>query len=106
MIDIGTVLKHLDDTVDEHTLQVKEYGLRFITADGRLRTLIGRKNVKSPKQGKRAPLDPRGGITWNLKRNSTLLMHDNHISQPRAIKVPTIVQFKHHGSNVWHKVFH
>lgn len=106
MIDIGSVLKRFDDTVDERTLRVKEYGIRFITADGRLRTLIGRKNVRSPKQGLRKPLDERGGISWNLKRNGTLLLHDSRIDKPRAVKVATITHFKDFESNTWHNVFH
>lgn len=106
MIDIGTVLKRFDDTVDERTLQVKEYGIRFITADGRLRTLIGRKNVKSPKAQLRSDLNTRGGVTWNLKRNGTMLVEDSAIKQPRAVKVAMITHFKDFESNVWHKVFH
>ncbi len=105
-IDIGTVLNHFDDTVDERTSEVKEYGIRFITVDGRVRTMRARKNVKSPKRQLRAPLSNRGGITWNLKRNGTLLAHDLDIDEPRTVKVATIIGFKDFKTTTWLNVFH
>lgn len=102
-IDIGTVLRKLDDTVDEHTIEVKEFGLRFITADGRLRTMRCRKNVKAPQQPRKGN---RGGVTWNLKRNAALLVQDLDQDQPRSLKFPTICGFKDFKSNQWLRVFH
>lgn len=106
MIDIGTVLRHFDDTVDEHDLTVKEYGIRFITSDGRLRTMQGRKNVKAPKQGLKRELSERGRTMFNLKRNGTMLIHDSEINEPRAVKVAGITQFKNFNSTQWINVFH
>ena len=106
MIDIGSVLKRIDDTVDERTLRVKEYGLRFITADGRLRTIIGRKNVKGLKQKADTSKNPRGKFRYNLKRNNTLLFHDDAIDRPTTIKVACITHFKGFEENTWQKVFH
>lgn len=105
-IDIGTVLRHFDDTVDEHDLTVKNYGIKFITADGRLRTMRARKNVRSPKQQLRAPLNARGRVMYNLKRNGTMLVHDLEINQPRSVKVAAICFFADHGSKQFHRVFH
>jgi hypothetical protein len=105
-IDIGTVLNKFDDTVDEVSSIVKEYGIRFITADGRLRTMRGRKNVKSPKQQLDKPLDPRGGVQWNLQANGTMLVHDLDIAEPRACKVAMFCGFKDFNSSTWLTVFH
>jgi hypothetical protein len=105
-IDIGTVLNKFDDTVDELNLQVKEYGLRFITADGRLRTIRARKNVKAPKQQLREPLQSKGRVMFNLKRNGTILLEDLDIHEPRAVKVAMITHFKDFKSTSWLPVFH
>jgi hypothetical protein len=105
-IDIGSVLNHFDDTVDVSNSAVKEYGIRFITSKGCVRTMRARKNVKSPKQQLRKPLDPRGGVTWNLKRNGTMLVHDLDLDQPRAVKTATVFGFKDFKSNTWLNVTH
>lgn len=104
-IDIGTVLKKFDDTVDELDQSVKEYGIRFITSDGRLRTMRARKNVKEPKR-LRQQLSPRGGVRWNLKRAGTMLVQDLDINEPRAVKVAMICGFRDFNSNQWLNVFH
>jgi hypothetical protein len=106
MIDIGSVLRHFDNTVDEMDLTVKEYGIRFITADGRLRTMRARKNVKEPKRGLRQPLENKGKVLFNLKRNGTMLLQDLDVNEPRAVKVAAICQFKESNSQEWHNVFH
>lgn len=106
VIDIGTVLNHFDDTVDEQDLTVKEYGIRFITADGRLRTMRARKNVKSPKQQLRAPHQERGKGLYSLKRNGTMLVHDLDANEPRAVKVATFCAFKDFNSSTWLTVRH
>lgn len=105
-IDIGSVLKRFDDTVDEHDLTVKDYGIKFITADGRLRTMRCRKNVKSPKQQLRGPLSERGKMKYNLKRAGTMLVHDLAIDQPRSVKVSAICFFADHNSKQYSRVFH
>lgn len=104
-IDIGSVLHRFDDIVGED-LQVKNHAVRFITADGRLRTLSGRKHVKSPRRQLRAPLQPKGRVLYNLKYHGTLLLHEEATAQPRAVKVATITHFKEHNTNTWLTVFH
>jgi hypothetical protein len=106
VFDIGTVLNKFDDTVDEINSTVKEYGIRFITADGRVRTMRARKNVKAPTQQLSKPLEKRGKQTFHLKRNGTMLMHDLDISEPRFVKVATIFAFKDFNSSTWHNVRH
>lgn len=105
-IDIGTVLKKFDDTVDEVDQTVKEYGVRFITANGTLRTMRARKNVKYPKQQLRAPLAAKGRTLFNLKRNGTMLVEDMDLQEPRAVKVAMITHFKDFNSTTWASVFH
>lgn len=105
-IDIGTVLNKFDDTYDELDFKVKAYGIRFITADGRVRTMRARKNVKSPQQQLRAPLQERGKQMFNLKLHGTMLVHDLDIDEPRTVKVATIFGFKDFQSTTWHNVRH
>jgi hypothetical protein len=106
VIDIGTVLNKLNDTVDEHDSTVKEYGIRVMTADGRLRTMRCRKNVKSPKQQLRSALDPRGKVMFNLKRNGTLLVQDLDLDEPRSPKVAFIYHFRDFNETTWSRVRH
>jgi hypothetical protein len=107
VIDIGTVLNKLDDTVDEQLNTVKQYGLQFITADGRLRTMLCRKNVKSPKQQLAKPLQKRGRVLWNLQRHGTMFVQDLDLNQARAVKVATICGFTSSPeSNTYLRVFH
>lgn len=106
VIDIGTVLSKFDDTVDELTQTVKEYSIRCITADGRLRTMRARKNVKSPKQQLSGPLEEKGKTMYNLKRNGVMLLQDLDINQPRTIKVAAICGFKDFNSEEWLRVKH
>lgn len=103
-VDIGTVLRKFDDTVDLVTSEVKEYGIRFITRDGRLRTMRARKNVKAPKQQLAKPLDPKGKVMYNLKRAGVILLQDLKINEPRSVKVACITQFRDYKSNQWHRV--
>lgn len=109
VIDIGSVLNHFDDTVDEHTTAVKEYGIRFITQDGRLRTMRARKNVKSPKQelvNGKGQTQERGKFKYHLKRNGAILLHDLDIDKARTIKVATICGFRNFNSSTWLRVYH
>lgn len=106
VIDIGTALLKMNDTVDEHDSTVKEFGIRVMTADGRVRAMRCRKNVKSPKQQLRAPLDPRGKVMFNLKRNGTLLVQDLDIDKPRSPKVAFIFQFRDFNETAWYRVRH
>jgi hypothetical protein len=105
LISIERVLHHFDNTMDEKTMEVNEYRVRFITADGRLRTMRARKLTKEPMRQLRSPLSSRGGIQFNLKRNSTMMMEDIDRQEPRAVKVAMITSFKEKNSN-WLTVFH
>lgn len=106
VIDIGTVLNKFADTVDERTSAVKRYWIRFITAEGKLRTMHCRKNVKSPKQQLQAPLQKRAKGLFNLQRHGTILVHDLAINEARTVKVATIFGFKDFNSDNWFNVRH
>lgn len=103
-IDIGTVLRKFDDTVDLVTNEVKSYGIRFITSDGRLRTMIARKNVKAPRLQLERPHDERGKFKFNLKRAGVMLLHDLKLDEPRSVKVACITHFRDYRDNKWHRV--
>lgn len=104
-IDIGTVLAKLDDTVDEHTGEVKEYGIKFLKSNGLIREMRCRKNVKSPKQqiGER---DPRGKGLFNLKLHGTILLQDLDQESPKTVKVAMICGFRNHKGSNWYDVRH
>jgi len=105
-IDIGSVLRKFDDTYDEVDMNVKEYGIRLITTDGRLRTMRCRKNVIAPKMQLRKPIDAKGKTMFNLKRNGTMLVHDLDIDEPRSVKVFAISHFKDFKQTEWATVKH
>lgn len=106
VIDIGTVLAKFDDTVDEISQTVKFYGVRFITADGRLRTMHARKNVKSPKSQLQSAPEERGKLMYNLKRNGVMLLQDIDLAEPRSVKVAMICGFKDFNQDTWLRVKH
>jgi hypothetical protein len=106
VIDIGSVLNKFDDTVDEFNQAVKEYQIRFITGDGRLRTMRCRKNVRNPHQQLRAPLARKSKTMFNLQRHGTLLVNDLDLDRPRTVKVATICQFKDFQQTDWNRVRH
>jgi hypothetical protein len=106
-VDIGTVLNKFDDTYDEQSQQVKVYGIRFVTEDGRIRTMRCRKGVRSPKQQLTSGGNqPRGKFRFNLKYHGAILLHDMDIDQARSPKVAMIFAFKDFGSDTWLNVFH
>lgn len=106
VIDIGTVLAKFDDTIDEASHEVKEYGIRFITSDGRYRTMRARKNVKIPTLKLDGTPEARGKLMYNLQRNGVMLLQDLDLSEPRSVKVVMICGFKDYKSETWLRVKH
>lgn len=106
MIDIGTVLAKYNDTYDEKASVVKHYGIMFITADGRVRTMDSRKNVKAPKQELKAPLQKRAKGLFNLQRHGTILLEDLSRREARTVKVATIFGFRDFNQTTMHNVRH
>ncbi len=105
-IAIERVLKNFDDTIDERSLQVKEFCLKLITSDGRLRTMRAHKLVKAPKQQLSQPLNSRGGISYNLKRNGVMMLQDLDKQEPRSTKPSMFFAFKEFQSSTWQNIFH
>jgi hypothetical protein len=106
VIDIGTVLNRFDDTYDEQNNLVKSFCIKFITEDGRVRSMHCRKGVKAPKQQLKNGNQDRGKFRFNLKRNGSILLHDIDINESRSPKVAMIFMFKDFNSTEWLKVFH
>jgi hypothetical protein len=106
-IDIGTVLNKFDETYDDQNPAVKEFGIRFITTDGRHRTMRCRKGVRAPKQElTEKGNQERGKFRFNLKFNGTMLVHDLDIEESRAVKVASIFAFKDFNQTAWLRVYH
>lgn len=105
-IAIERVLKNFDDTLDERSMEVKEFGVKLITSDGRLRTMRAHKLVKAPKQQLSQPLSVRGGISYNLKRNGVMMLEDLDRQEPRSTKPSMFFAFKDFQSSTWQNVFH
>jgi hypothetical protein len=108
VIDIGTVLNKFADTVDEDNLKVKEYGIRFITSDGRVRTMRARKGVRNEtlKQQLQKPLQVRGKITYNLQRAGNMQLHDLDINEPRTVKPSMFFSFKNFRHTEFSRIQH
>jgi hypothetical protein len=115
-IDIGTVLNKFNDTYDQASMTVKHFGIRFINDRGEKRTILCRKNVKSPKQEKThaasiastlsGSIQDKGTEFYNLQRNGVMLVRVESEDHPRSIKTCMIYGFKDFGSDTWLKVFH
>ena len=106
VIDIGTVLNKFDDTIDELDNAVKDFGIRFITADGRVRTMRARKNVKAPQQQLQQPLQPRGKFRYNLQRSGTMLVQDLKLDEPRTVKPAMMFAFADFNSLSFSRIRH
>ncbi|MCZ8353956.1 MAG: hypothetical protein O9340_04425 [Cyclobacteriaceae bacterium] len=104
MIGIDKVLQLFDDTYNEQTLKVNEYQIRFITEDGRVRTMRCKKRLKAPKQGLRKPLEARGKIKYHLQRNGNLLVEDLETNEPRTIKPAMLFEIK--TEKGWEAIYH
>tara|TARA_R110001599_G_scaffold332511_1_gene547985 strand:- start:30565 stop:31548 length:984 start_codon:yes stop_codon:yes gene_type:complete len=107
-IDIGSVLAHFDNTVDEHTSKVMQYEIMFLaisqsTGNAYVREMLARKNVKSPKR-QMAEKNERGKQMHNLKYAGTMLLYDEVSEGPRSVKVRMIFAFRMVGSKTWCRV--
>ncbi|MEJ0030931.1 MAG: hypothetical protein WDO15_11400 [Bacteroidota bacterium] len=103
-IDIGHVLNRIDDTIDEHSRAVKEFGLKFITSDGRCRTIRCRKNIKFPRAKRKESKTKIDRSTFNLKENGAILVGDLDKGEMRTIKIASIAFFRDHKKTEWHPV--
>ncbi|MCZ8021212.1 MAG: hypothetical protein O9302_00335 [Cyclobacteriaceae bacterium] len=104
MIGIDKVLQLFDDTYNEQSLKVNEYAIRFITEDGRVRTMRCKKRLKAPKQGLQKPTSERGKMKYNLKRNGNMLVEDVETNEPRTIKPAMLFEIK--TEKGWEAIYH
>lgn len=99
-IAITTLLSKLDDTYNESTGEVKNYGIRFLKADGTTREMMcSKKTLGAGRNGNRK-------FNHNLKQKGTIMVTDLSINKERTPKVALIYQFKDHNSSTWKPVFH
>lgn len=109
MISIDKVLACFDDTYNELDQTVNSYSLRFITADGRVRTMHAKKKLKAPKQGLRKPLEARGKTNYNLQRLGNMLVEDMELQAPRTVKPATFFAFSKSTQSQpthWETIYH
>lgn len=106
MIDIGTVLNKLSDTVDEFSNETKEFGLKVLVADGDVREMLCRKNAKLKSSSKQGGTHVKGKLNYNLQMKGALLLYDVEVKEFRSIKAACILQFKDFKSNDWLDVRH
>lgn len=106
MIDIGTVLKKLNNSYNEESQEVPHFGIRFIDRNGLTHEYDGvRKNVKNPKIKQRGPVT-NGKAEVNLKRNGIVMLHPSNSNHPITPKACMIYGFRDHNSPNWLNVFH
>lgn len=104
-IGISEVLSRINDTVDISTSDVKQYGIKFYTADGDLREIAARKYTRGSLQSVSGH-DPRGKAAHNLQRNGLIMLQDLTNGRTINIKATTIFQFRDYETQQWLKVFH
>jgi hypothetical protein len=100
-LSIAQVLQKFNEQYDEKEFLPKQYGIRFITADGRLRTMLCSKNIKPPGSGLKKPV---GNAFAHLQRAGIMLVSEG--AQQRSIKPATICGFKDYKSDTWQTVYH
>jgi hypothetical protein len=104
-IDIASVLRKFDNQIDEKTNEVKTIGIRFITADGRLREMYdARKNVRN----NTAPIqqEARSKQKYHLKTYGVIKLFDDNAEEYRDVKVAHMVQYRPHNSTQWISIYH
>ena len=106
-IDISTVLKQFDLVYDEKSNQVKTFGIRFITADGRKSEIHdARKNVKNPKAATTGEVSPRTKQKYNLKRHGAMKLFNENTEEYRDVKVAHMIEFRPYNQKIWIPIFH
>jgi len=106
-IDISSVLNQFDLMVDEITQQVKTFGIRYITASGKLGEIWdARKNVKNPKAEITDAKSERSKQKYNLKEYGVMKLFNENTEEYRDIKVAHMIEFRPHNSKTWIPIYH
>lgn len=104
-IDIGTVLNKIDNTVDDETMEVRRFGIRYLTENGKGEMLDCRKNVKDPFKNQKGKTPEKGKFKYSLKQKGTILLTSEEKAY-RSVLVSTIYEFKDFKSSRWIRVRH
>jgi hypothetical protein len=104
-IGISEVLTRINDTVDQHTTAIKEYGIKFYTAKGALRDIVVRKYTRGALQ-ETVGEDKRGKAAHNLQRNGLVMLQDLTNGRTIEVRATSIYGFRDFESDRWLKVFH
>ena len=104
-IGFSEVLSKINDTVDVNTSDVKQYGIKFYTAEGDVREIATRKYTRGSLQSVTGH-DPRGKAAHNLQRNGLIMLQDLTNGRTINIKATSIFSFRDYQSQHWLKVFH
>lgn len=103
-IDIGSVLKKFDDTYDEQSREVKDYGIKFLDRHGNTPEVMVRKNVVSPQH--KGSSVKRGKTETRLKETGTIMLYDIQAEHPITPKTCMIFAFRDFQSSKWLNVLH
>jgi len=104
-ISIENVLIRLNDTVDYESLEVKKYGIRFITSEGEIREITCKKRTKQPKAAI-TKHDPRGNQFYSLQGKGVIMLDDLDAGMIITVKPAMIYGFKDCQSTKWLNVYH
>lgn len=105
-IDIGSVLNQFDLSTSDDGV-VKTFGIRFVTADGRISEIYdARKNVKNYSQDTEPTSSGLTKQKYNLKRHGAMKLFNENTEEWRDVKVAHMVQFRPHNSKVWLPIYH
>lgn len=104
-IDIGTLLNKIDNTVDDESMEVRRFGIRYLTEKGTGEMLDCRKNVKDPFKNQKGKTPEKGKFKYNLKQKGTILLTSEEKAY-RSVLVSAIYEFKDFKSSRWIRVRH
>ncbi len=104
-IDIGTVLNKIDNTVDDESMEVRRFGIRYLTEKGMGEMLDCRKNVKDPFKNQKGKTPEKGKFKYSLKQKGTILLTSEDKAY-RSVLVSAIYEFKDFKSPRWIRVRH
>jgi phage regulator Rha-like protein len=98
-IDIATVLKRTNITIDDDRPQV--FSIDFVKTDGTIRHIkVASVAHKPGKEHKSSRLPNVPKKMYNLKDKGSILIYNHDTSEYNTVKIPLIVRFN--SMKVWH----
>lgn len=95
----------MNDTVDVETTAVKDFGVKFYTAEGELRVISARKYTRGALQDI-AGQDKRGKASHNLQAHGLVMLQDLTNGRTINVRATSIYGFKDYQSFIWLNVYH